>query len=338
MTDTRLPSLLARRHWWWQIGLGFLIAAIVLAVLLHNIDGRATWQALRQARPEWVLAALGSVLANSLAKTFRWRLLFPANQPIPRRLQTFGILMAGQLINMVLPFRSGDMFRAYFMGRDRGASTAATMGTIGAEKLADLILMGIVTALVLPLIVLPPSVHSSPWQVLVLVLVVLGGWTALILALPWLERLLLAIARRFPLLQGVAGFVQRLLDGLTALREWRKLPQLVLWSLIVWLTAMLTNLLLFQAFDLPPRLLHAALVLIIIYGGVSIPVAPGQLGIFEALTVVALHLSGITGAVALAYALLLHAVVITVPLLIGSLWLLRRARRLAASSATHLPV
>ncbi len=329
MSDTPLTALFARRHWWWQIGLGLIIAIGLLLVLLRNIDGRATLQALAQAQPLWVGAALGSVLLNSITKTFRWRLLFPTDQPTPGRLQTFGILMAGQLMNMVLPFRSGDIFRAYFMGRDRGASTAATLGTIGAEKLVDLILTGLVAALVLPFIVLPPSVHTSPLQMFLLALAVSSVWVGLILALPWLERVLQGLGRRYPVFQRWAGFLHRLLNGLTALREWRKLPQLLLWSLAVWGTAILTNVLLLRAFDLPPSLLYAALVLIIIYGGVSIPVAPGQLGVFEALTVVALHLVGIDGAPALAYALLLHALVLVVPVLFGGMWLLRRARRVA---------
>ncbi|NOZ51480.1 MAG: flippase-like domain-containing protein [Chloroflexi bacterium] len=328
MSDFRLASVLNRRHWWWQISIGLAIAVGLLVLLLHKIDGRATVQALSRAQPLWVGAALLSVLLNDITKTFRWRLLFPADQPTPSRRQTFGILMAGQLVNMVLPFRSGDVFRAYFMGRDRGASTAATFGTIGAEKLIDLILLGLVAAFILPLIVLPSSVHTSPVQMLALAVGVSLVWAALILALPHLDRLLLNLGQRFPLCARWADLLHRLLQGLTALREWRKLPQLLAWSGAVWGTAILTNMLLFQAFGMTPSLLYAALVLLFIYGGVSIPMAPGQLGVFEALTVVALRLVGIEPVMALAYALLLHALVLVVPMLFGSVWLFRRTRRL----------
>lgn len=318
---------LDRRRWAWRIGVGLVLALTLLALLLYNIDGRATVQALAQAKPLWVAAALFSVLLNGLAKTFRWRLLFPTSQPIPSRRQTLGILMAGQLVNSVLPFRGGDVFRAYFMGRDRGASTAATVGTIGAEKLIDLILLGLMVSILLPLIALPPSIHTNQAQMLALALAVGLVWLALIMALPRLESLLMALSRHFPFFGRWAELLRRLLSGLTALREWQRLPPLITWSLAVWATAILTNLLLFQALALPPSFLHAALVLVFIYGGITIPVAPGQLGVFEALTVVALSLVGIEGPMALAYALLLHAAVLFVPLLIGGMWLWRRARR-----------
>ena len=316
-----------RRRWAWQFGLGLVLALALLAILLRNIDGRATVQALMQARPLWVGAALVSVFLNGVVKSWRWRLLFPPTQPLPGRLQTLGILLAGQLVNTVVPFRGGDAFRAYFIGRDRGASTAAAVGTIGAEKLIDLILLGLVAAILLPFIVLPPDIHTNQQQMLGVSLVVGLAWLALLMALPRLERFLATLSRRFSWLERWVILLHRVLSGLSALRDWHRLPQLIVWSLAVWATAILTNLLLFRALALPPSLLHAALVLVFIYGGISIPVAPGQLGVFEALTVVALGLVGIAGPPALAYALLLHAAVLLIPVLIGGTWLWRRARR-----------
>lgn len=327
MTSPAAPPQLNRRRWAWRFSIGLTLALALLAILLRNIDGRATMQAMAQAHPLWVGAALLSVLLNGVAKTCRWRLLFPQGQPTPGRRQTLGILLAGQLVNTVIPFRGGDAFRAYFMGRDRGASTAAAVGTIGAEKLIDLILLGLVAAILLPFVVLPPSIHTNQTQMMGVSLAVGLTWLALIMALPRLEMLLTTLSRRFPWLERWVSLLHRILSGLTALRDRRRLPPLLIWSLAVWATAILTNLLLFQALALPPSLLHAALVLVFIYGGISIPVAPGQLGVFEALTVVALGLVGIEGPRALAYALLLHAAVLLVPLLIGGTWLWRRARR-----------
>ncbi len=305
-----------------------LIAALIIYLLLSVIDWRATVQALQQAHILWVLAALASVIFNGFAKSQRWRTLFPPDQPPPTRSQTFGILMAGQVVNFVLPLRSGDIFRAYFVGRDRGASTASAFGAIGAEKLIDIILVGFAAAIVLPMVALPSWISADGSQVGAVSLLAALAWLGLILALPWINRLLARWGRRSALAARVAGVMQRLLDGLTALRQWRRLPVVLMWTALVWGTAITTNLLLFRALDMPVELLNALVVLIIIYGGVSVPVVPGQLGVFEGLTVLALSLVGVNSATALAYALLLHVLVLLVPIVFGGWWLLRRTRQM----------
>jgi len=328
MTDTFSDSGLSNRRWLWQILFGLLIAALIIYLLLSVIDWRATLRALQQAHIVWVLVAAVSVIINGVAKSQRWRTLFPPDQPPPSRSQTFGILMAGQVVNFVLPLRSGDIFRAYFVGRDRGASTASAFGAIGAEKLIDVILVGLAAAIVLPLVALPSWINADGSQVGIVALVAALGWLGLILALPWINRLLARLGQRSALAARVSGVMQRLLDGLTALRQWRRLPIVLLWTALVWGTAITTNLFLFRALDMPVELLNALIVLIIIYGGVSVPVVPGQLGVFEGLTVLALSLVGIDTATALAYALLLHLLVLLVPIVFGGWWLLRRTRQM----------
>ncbi len=314
------------RRRWLQILIGFVIAVLIFYLLFSSIEWRATVQALKQANPWWMLAAAGSIFINGIAKSQRWRTLFPPTQPPPGRRETFGILMAGQVVNFILPLRSGDIFRAYFVGRDRGASTASAFGTIGAEKLVDVILVGVVAAIVLPMVVLPSWANIDGSQVGIISLAAIAGWLGLFLALPAIRRLLTRWGQRSAFSARLADIIQRLLDGLTALQEWRRLPVLLMWTVAVWGTAITTNLLLFQALALPPSLLNAILVLIFVYGGVSVPVTPGQLGVFEGMIVLALSLVGVAPAVALAYALLLHGLVLLIPALIGGLWLYNRSR------------
>ena len=205
---------------------------------------------------------------------------------------------------------------------------ASAFGTIGAEKLVDVILVGVMAAVVLPLVVLPSWVNADGSQVVMISLLVVAGWLGLVMALPAINRLLWRWGQRSALSARLAGILRNLLNGLTTLREWRRLPVLLMWTAVVWGTALTTNLLLFQAMDLPLSLLNATLVLVFVYGGVSIPITPGQLGVFEGMVVLALSLGGIPSANALAYALLLHGLVLLVPAVVGGLWLYTRSRKL----------
>lgn len=334
LTNSR-PVVFARSNRrWLQLFLGTIIAVAVLYWLFSTIDWQATRLALSKAHLVWVVIALASVFVNSVAKAERWRMLFPADRPTPSHREAFNVLMAGQLTNFILPLRSGDILRAYLVGRDRGASTATAFGTIGAEKVIDLIVIGFLAALVLPWIVLPSWINADGTQVIVLSVLAGLVWLGLCLLLPRIERLLSSLSHHSRLLDKAMAVIRRLLDGFTAVRDLRKLPGLISWTVLVWATAFTTNLLLFQAFDIDAGLLGAVLVLVFVVGGVSIPVTLGNLGIFEGLAVLALSLAGIEPATALAFALLLHLLVLIVPAFFGGTWFLRRLRRPHDLSAT----
>ena len=307
-----------------RLVVGALVAVLMIYLLSRVVDWQTAASYLRQAHPAWVAAGVVSVFINGIAKTLRWRVLFPPLYPLPRRRTLFGIVMAGQLLNLMLPLRSGDVSRAYFVGRDQGASSAAAAGAIGAEKLIDLIIMAGAAALVLGFVALPGWVQTGGWGLLVVAIIAAIIWGIAIVALPLAQRWLASLGRRFPLLSAPSATFARLLEGFTTLRQWHRLPALLGWTAVTWTTGIATNLFLMRALDLPTSLLSAVLVLIVIFGGISVPVAPAHIGVFEGLAVVALALIGIPSDAALAFGVLLHLVVLSAPLVVGLPWLWRR--------------
>lgn len=323
-TDAKKGRLSANRRWALRLVLGIILAGIAIYFLARTIHWGTAVAYLRQMAVGWALLAVGSVVLNNLCKAQRWRLLFPPGDPLPRRRDVFGALMAGQMLNFLLPLRSGDISRAYFMGRHRGASTASAAGTIGAEKVIDLTITGLLVALVLPYVVLPAWIGTANRGVFLGAVAGLVLWVGVFAALPWMQRTLASLGRRWPTLAYASGLVSRLLDGLQALRHRQRLPGLLAWSIGVWLFAMSTNLLLFQAFGIPATLLNAALVLLFILGGVSVPLAPAQIGVFEGMAVLALSLTGVPAEQSLAFAIVLHIIVLGVPMAIGMPWIWRQ--------------
>ncbi|MCO6450353.1 MAG: flippase-like domain-containing protein [Caldilineales bacterium] len=308
-----------------RIVLGSVLAIVAIYFISRQVDWETALDYIRDVSLQWLALAVITVFFNNIAKSFRWRLLFPPDQPLPRQRDIFGVLMSGQLINLLLPLRSGDITRAYFMGRRRGESTVAAAGTIGAEKMIDLMILGFLFALVLPYVVLPVEWGSPGRSIFAGALVGLIAWVTILLGLPYFQRILAFVGERIPALASLSTLVSRLLDGLKALRNLRRLPALLFWSALVWMAAVVTNLFLMKALAIPPTLLSALLVVLIIQSGVSIPLAPGNLGVFEALAVLALSLTGVPFEQALAFGILLHIIVISVPLAFGLPWLWRHA-------------
>lgn len=312
-------------RWVLRVVLGSLLAIVVVYFISREVDWTTAFAYMKQASPQWLALAVLAVLFNNIAKSFRWRLLFPPAQPLPPQRDIFGVLMGGQLINFILPLRSGDISRAYFMGRRRGESTVAAAGTIGAEKMIDLIILGFLVAMVLPFVVLPVEWGSPSRGVFISAVLGLLIWVLILLGLPRFQQLLAWFGHRMPALMPLSTLLSKLLDGLKALRNLRRLPALLFWSALIWSAAVVTNLFLMRALDMPTTFLSALLVVLIIQGGISIPLAPGNIGVFEALAVLALTLTGIPADQALAFGILLHLIVVSVPLVFGLPWLWRHA-------------
>jgi uncharacterized protein (TIRG00374 family) len=319
-----LRQLHTGRRWLWRLLFGLVVAATAIAVLARQVQWEVALAHLREVRPGWLLAAAGCVLTTNIAKALRWRWLFPTDREPPSRRDAFGALMVGQMLNFTLPLRAGDLSRALLMGRYRQASTAAAVGTIGAEKVIDLSIMGLLVALVLPSVILPAWMDTADRGVTIGALVGAGLWIGILLTLPLLQRILVGLGQRFQALRWLSRLVSRFLDGLTALRHTRRVPYVVAWSALAWGCGILTNYLLLRALGLPPSWVSSLLVILIIQGGVSVPLAPGQIGVFEALAVLALSLTGIPAEAGLAFGIWLHIIVMGIPVLSSVWWLSRR--------------
>ena len=234
--------------------------------------------------------------------------------------------MAGQLLNFTLPFRSGDISRAYFMGHHRGSSSAAAAGTIGAEKLLDLIILGGLFLLVMPFFILPDWLAANRTTIWVVSLIALGVWIGIIVALPASQALLARAARRWPAIAWPAGIAQRLLDGFSTLRHRQRLLPILLWTAVVWAGSIAATWMLLASLALPASLPLAILANVIVQGGLSVPVAPAGIGIFEWLAILALAIAGIPTDQGLAYGIVAHMAVLFFPVLVGIPWLLSRLR------------
>ncbi|HEY79747.1 MAG TPA: flippase-like domain-containing protein [Caldilineae bacterium] len=306
--------------------IGLVITGIALGMLARTVDWRLALQYIRKVEWGWLSLAMAALLVNNAAKASRWRLLFPVDQELPPRKDAFGSLMAGQLLNFLFPFRSGDISRIYFMGRYRGKSSTATAGTIGAEKLLDLVIMGGLFILVIPYFVLPDWLESSKPSIWMVSLAALSVWIGVMVALPFSQGAVKKMAARWPILVWPVSVTLRLMDGFSALRHRQRLGPLLGWTALVWIGSVGATWLLLQSLSLPATLPLAILANVIVQGGLSVPVAPAGIGVFEWLAILALAIGGVPTGQGLAYGLVTHAAVLFYPVLIGIPWLLTRFR------------
>lgn len=306
-----------RNNTWLRWILGLILGLFFLYLAIREVPLQEVGAVLSQAKPGWVGLALIGVVLNNLAKVWRWQVLLAE-----RRLRVpFGLglraILSGQMLNYILPARTGDLSRAYLVGI-QGTGTVYALGTIVLEKIFDTLLYGLlflITALLFPL---PGWLNNSG----ITLLIIAGVLILLTLFLARYSGSMLSlgvqITRRLP--ESIQSRVEpRLQDALRTLevvRNGQALLSLILWSLFIWVTAIFPNWALLYALELPGGWLAAMTVLIFLQAVVTLPGVPGRVGIFQYACILALGLFNIPETLAFSYGVLLQATTV-LPVILG---------------------
>lgn len=353
-----------------QVGFRLFLGLAILAILalaVRDIPLGDALEVFHRANWGWAAAALGMIVVNSLAKVLRWKLLLqaganlvaragnpdggtgsstsegpnPSLLPMEWKLIRLGkVFMAGQLLNLALPGRLGDVGRV-IMARRRGGWEAVlnenfpenfpqpgtrslALGTLVVEKVLDLGAYGLLAVGLLVLLPLPGWAADST-----LALAWIGGGALVGLSvITWqrrrvLEGLLWAAYRlpeRFHLV--LVPRLRAALAALAALSRPADLAWLVGYTAGVWVTAVLTNTWVLKAAGLALPLAASLVVLVLLQAGISLYAVPGHIGVFEFLCILALGVFGVSSAQALGFGLLLHALLVAWIVCAGGLaWL-----------------
>lgn len=307
-TGERRPSWIIWARW----GLGIGIAALSIGLLARQVEWEATLAALRSADYRWVALAVLAIVGTFFTRTRRWQALLWHTR-LPARPAMTGLLV-GQVVNLALPMRSGDVVRAVWVAHERNTGAPEALGSIAVEKIWDLLallLCGVVLLAWLPL----PEWFARSTQGTALALLV--GGAVLWAGLHWQESLFGWAGRllaRFPAGgdQALLPLLRRLANGLEGFRRPRVSAGALLWTALTWGLGALANWATLAAFGIPSAAAALFLLAALMVGG-TVP-TPGRLGLFEGICLLSLGLFQVPTDLALAVGLVLHAVVMGPPL------------------------
>jgi len=296
------------------ISIGFLVLAF------RGVDWSGAWETLARADGWLLVLALLSVVATAWVKALRWRLMYHPEQRRVRRHKALSLFWAGQVINAVIPLRVGEVARAYLMRRSEGVGMASGLWTAVLEKVLDTLVLLMVIAVLALWVPLPDWLRSSSWT---LTLAVLVGLALLALAVLFQPRVVTWLTRwesshrwwarlRLGHLVAVVG------DCVRQLRSPWVSVGLLLWSLLAFLVAALTNWLTARALGLDLSIAASLLLLAVlqISAVVPLPTSPGRIGVFHYLCVITLAIFAIGRSEALTFGLILH-VLVYLPMTVG---------------------
>jgi glycosyltransferase 2 family protein len=283
---------------------GILISVLALFLLFRFFDWQEVLLALRQAEWIYLLIALPVYLISYVFRAMAWRTILKNEVPFRK---VFLTMFVGYTLNNILPFRLGELGRAYFLGREDKLSFWQVFSSILIERAFDMILAVGLLMSTLPFVL---KADNTRQLALIVGAVVMLGLLMLYLlarnrqwALDQFERL----AVRWPLITRLGkDRLDAFLQGLSALTSLKRFLTVFVLMGISWSLALSIQFLVLRSFYSQARLLHAAFSLGVSSLGVAIPSSPGYIGVFEAAVVGALALFEIPFSIAFANAVTLH--------------------------------
>jgi uncharacterized protein (TIRG00374 family) len=233
--------------------------------------------------------------------------------------------MASVAANNVLPFRAGDLLRAFGFNRKLGISAATSVTTLVVERLLALLMLVILLGVSLSYFGIELTKLAGTGGS---ILVVTGTAILFILSFPytfkpsamWFCR---HVSRYLPRV-GEKLFIeiQKVFAALEYTSKGHMMLRLFLWSLSAWIAEGFVFWLVAQS--LPSVSNDAAAWLALSFGTLAtiIPSTPGYVGTFDYFTSQAMVVLGNSYASSTAFAFMVHGVLWLPPLVVGGLYLL----------------
>ncbi|MBI3739367.1 MAG: flippase-like domain-containing protein [Chloroflexi bacterium] len=255
---------------------GTIISLIAIAAILYFVDLNRLVEAIRNANYWLLLLSVVMGIIWLLIRTAVWRTILQEKASLK---DTFLVLCEGYFLNAILPFRLGEIGRAFLLGRRAKLNFMEVLPTIVLERAFDLAFSAVLLLIALPFVVNSSGAESI--SIIVGVLVVIGMLTLYILARnrDWAIRQL----HRLPWLEKVGGhFLPPFFDGLAILTDgWRFLRTLGLMALN-WAWAVIQFYFIIIAFFPAAQMSWAVFGLGAAAFGGAVPSAPGAVGTYEA--------------------------------------------------------
>lgn len=303
-----------------RAGLGITISLVAGYFLLRSVDLAKTAQVLLRASPAWIGIMVVTVLLDIGARGARWRALLAPIASLPYR-RVLGYTYLGYLANNVLPARLGELVRSHALGEGEGISRTTVLGTVVVERIVDTAIVVGVAAVAVLLVgsggIMAGAVVLGFAFVGVLVVGLVLGVVAH--RLPGAERVAGVIARRPRLLE----LGNRLRDGLAVAGRPPTLATAIAFSAIAWSASTVTFVAAGWAVGIELSLAQGALLTSGVALATIIPSGPGYLGTFELTAVGIAGGFGIGRDEGFAIAILVHAMILAVTSIGGTVAALR---------------
>jgi uncharacterized protein (TIRG00374 family) len=334
----RGPMLkLARR--WLKPATGVAVTVGFLWLLGRGLDIRTLWQAIARLSLPILTLALAFLTIDYACRIVRWWWMLRAFAPhLPLGACAWPFLTS-IAVNNVMPLRAGDALRVFGFRRQLRSPAARVLGTLVIERILDLIVL--IGFFFVGLFGLPPGkfperfIHVAAWLAGGCVVAVL----ALVLLAPWLASLIRRIEATPAVAQrkwaaAAAGHGLQLIDVMAVLKSPARLIFLLGLSILAWSFEGAVFATVARAVDSGAGASGPWFAMATGTLATLIPSSPGYVGTFDYFAAQGLAAYGSPSAVAVAFALTVHAILWAPLTIAGLAYLFFHGARLWSDTGT----
>ena len=307
-----------------KLTIGILISAAGLWYAFREMNFKDLMENLSHTHMSYVFLSMIIMVISVALRAYRWQLILN-----PIHVFTFNPLFSSTMIgyfgNGVLPFRLGELLRAYAISQSRYITASAAFGTIILERLFDMI--GLV-ALMIFFAFFTPLMEWSGNILVGLLILTLGG----LLFILWLgkshskfhDKVVHWKIFEKPSRKKLLKSIQQVFEGLISIRDTKHTGQLIVLTVVLWILYYMSTALIVIATGIELTWFATGIVLIVTTLAIAVPSAPGFVGTYHAAVVyvlVNIFNAGLTESQA--FSVLIHAVGFVPLVIIGFVYFLR---------------
>lgn len=306
---------------------GALISIALIAAILYFVDFQTMWTSIQNANYRILAGSVVLAFAWMFVRAKVWQTLL---RDRPKYMDVLFAASEGYLLNAFLPFRLGEIGRAFLLSRKSGIQFAEIIPTIVIERIVDLAFSAAVLLAALPFVT--GAQDSEKIGYIVGAVVVFGLVMMYVLARnnQWALDLFHKISARWPSLQKIGGsFLESFFQGLAVLTDGWLFIRFLFWMTFNWLIALLAYYFIILAFFPQAQFVWTLFVLGAAAFGGAIPALPGGVGTFEGAVSAALVLFTGDQSTALAAALTMRLYNYLNSGILGGIGLMREGQTLS---------
>jgi uncharacterized protein (TIRG00374 family) len=258
---------------------GALVSILLIVVILYFVDLGAMLDAIRNANYGILGIALIIGFIWMGVRAIVWRTLLRDRASYSDVLWTVG---EGYVLNNFLPFRLGEIGRAFLLSRKSDLQFMEILPTIVIERAMDLGFSAVILLAALPFVVQVEGAEQI--GIIVGVIVLIGFLLLYILARnnQWALDLFHNLSARWPALQRFGGdFLESFFAGLSVLTDGWLFVRFLFWMSVNWAIAIVSYYLIIRAVVPQAQLVWGMFGLGAAAFGGAVPSLPGAVGTFE---------------------------------------------------------
>lgn len=296
--------------------IGLALSVVAIWLLSRIVDWGDVARIIQTVSPLYILLTTILTILFIFIRAVGWRTLLMERASLK---DVFLAICAGYLVNNILPFRAGEVARAFLIANRAELSTMRVLSTIVIERMFDLGFAAIWLLATLPLAL---RMDWAKTVATVTLIIIVAGFLLMFVAAikrDMVQRWLNALGQRWPWFdKAIKPMLSSILDGLSVITNIKRFLTSLLAVGTSWLVAAVVYGSVLYDFVESAKPWWGAFANATLAMGIALPAAPASLGVFEGAIVGALSILKVDNNTALAYAIFMHVMQIVTTGILGA--------------------